>query len=48
MQFARVQIAGVWYRISEGRKWWVKFSYKRVNGKWTDNGSAYGLTLPTW
>jgi hypothetical protein len=39
-EFARLQVAGRWYRISDFLPWKLHVVLKRVGGLWTDNGST--------
>jgi hypothetical protein len=39
IEFLRVNLDTKWYRASDDFPWRVHFKYKRVSGKWIDNGS---------
>lgn len=39
-EFARLEINGKWYLISDFYPWRVHYKLKKVSGKWKDNGSS--------
>jgi hypothetical protein len=39
-EFARLEIAGTWYRISDYFLWKYHIKFKKVAGKWINDGSA--------
>jgi len=42
-EFARLEIAGSWYRISDFYLWRVHFKWIKSSGKWVNNGSNKAL-----
>lgn len=40
-QYARVQIAGKWYRCSDLKLSDLVLKFKKTNGKWSDDGSSF-------
>jgi hypothetical protein len=42
-EFTRLEIEGVWYRISDFYPWKIHFRYIKVNGFWENDGSLIGL-----
>ncbi len=40
-QYARVQIAGKWFRCSDFKLSDLKFRFKKTNGKWSNDGSTF-------
>ena len=39
VEFARLEINGKWYLISDQSPWRVHYKLKKTGGKWVDNGS---------
>ncbi len=42
-EFSRLEIEGVWYKISTYCLWKLHTKFKKVNGKWINNGSVLEL-----
>lgn len=40
-QYARVQIAGTWFRCSDLELSYLKLKFKKTNGKWADDNSSF-------
>jgi hypothetical protein len=42
-EFTRLEIEGVWYRVSDFYLWKIHFKYQKVNGLWANDNSFIGL-----
>lgn len=42
-EFSRLEIQGTWYRISDYYLWRLHIKFKKVNGKWVNDGTVKAL-----
>ena len=45
-EFARLELGGKWYRISDDTEWHINLRLQRANGKWVDDNTTQGPGTP--